>query len=107
MATSAERGPGRATKKGKGTGRVTVVGKPGTEHAINAPVNERYTPPVSKAVKQSPKWMGYLIIALFLLGVVTIMLSYTGFLPGSINAVWLLVGILLLLAGLIVATRYH
>lgn len=105
MATSAERGPGRATKKSKG-GRTTVVGKPGSEHVVNAPVNERYTPPVSKEAKKSPPWMGYLIIGLLLLGVLTIMIGFTGYLPGG-EGVGLLVGIAFLVAGLVVATRYH
>ncbi len=99
MATTAERGPGRAKKKG--SGRVTQAGQAGSLQS------DRYTPPIPKSVRTSPRWMGFLIIALFVLGVLTIILDYANALPGGVNNIYLVVAIGLILAGLIVATRYH
>ena len=51
MATKA--GPGKATKKGKSSSGRTTTHQPGQNRG------ERYTPPVPKAAKASPKWMGF------------------------------------------------
>ncbi len=100
MATKAKAGPGKAQKKGRSSGRTTT---PGTPSAAST----RYTPPVPKSVKSSPRWMGLLIIGLFLLGVLIVILNYAGVLPGGVNNLWLLAAIGSIFAGLILATRYH
>ncbi len=101
MATKAKAGPGKAQKKGRSSGgRTTEAGK-------SVPSSSRYTPPIPKKAKTSPRWMGVLIIALFLLGVVAVILNYTGVLPGGVNNWWLVGAIAAIFAGLILATRYH
>jgi Cell division protein CrgA len=67
----------------------------------------RYTPPVPRSVKVSPKWMGVLILALLLLGALVIVLNYFNVLPASPTDWYLLAGILMIAAGFIVATRYR
>jgi len=62
---------------------------------------------VPKSAKSSPKWMGVLIIALFILGVLIIILNYAGLLPGGVNNWWLVGAIGSIFAGLIVATQYR
>jgi hypothetical protein len=51
--------------------------------------------------------MGFVIIGLFLLGVLIVILNYAGLLPGGVNNLWLLAAIGSIFAGLILATRYH
>jgi hypothetical protein len=100
MATKAKPGPGKAQKKGRSaTGRTTESGR--------STASSRYTPPIPKNVKTSPRWMGITIIALFLLGVAVVILNYAGVLPGGVNNLWLIAAIGAIFAGLILATRYH
>jgi Cell division protein CrgA len=100
MATKAKAGPGKAQKKGRSSGgRTTEAGK--------STQSSRYTPPIPKNAKTSPRWMGILIIALFLLGVLVVILNYAGVLPGGVNNLWLVAAIGAIFAGLILATRYH
>ena len=101
MATKAKdkAGPGKAQKKGRSSGGRTTTHQPAR--------NVRYTPPVPKSVRSSPKWMGVLIIGLFLLGVVIIILNYAGLLPGGVDNWWLVAAIGSIFAGLMVATHYH
>ena len=67
----------------------------------------RYTPPVPKSTKRSPRWMAVLMIALFLVGVVVIILNYADLLPGGVNNWWLVGAIGAIFGGLIVATTYR
>jgi hypothetical protein len=95
MATKAKAGPGKSSKKGGG--RATPRQTKGV----------RYTPPVAKNVKKSPRWMGPLILVLFLLGVVVVILNYAGLLPGGVNNLWLVGAIGAIFVGLLFATRYR
>ena len=100
MATKAKSGPGKAGKKGRSAGgRTTEAG--------GSVKSSRYTPPVPKNVRTSPRWMGIAIIVLFLLGVLIVIFNYAGLLPGGVNNLWLIAAIGAIFAGLIVATRYH
>ena len=100
MATKAKAGPGKAQKKGRSSGGRT------TESAASVQSN-RYTAPVSKSVKTSPRWMGITILALFLLGVLVVILNYADLLPGGVNNLWLIAAIAAIFAGLLLATHYH
>ena len=51
--------------------------------------------------------MGVSIIALFLIGVLVVILNYADVLPGGVNNLWLIAAIGAIFAGLILATRYH
>ena len=105
MATTAEKGPGRAKKKSSASGgRTTASAKSGAAGSIQS---NRYTPPIAKSQKASPKWFGILIIAMFLLGVLIVILNYAGILPGGVNNLWLIGSIGAIFAGLLLATRYH
>jgi hypothetical protein len=99
MATKAKSGPGSAQKKGRSAEGRTTSGHPGQ--------NQRYTPPIAKSVKKSPKWMGILILGLFVLGVLIVILNYANVLPGGVNNWWLVGAIGSIFAGLMTATRYH
>ena len=88
--------PGRGpTPKG---GRVTPKGGGATG---------RYTAPIPKQVRVSPRWVPILILSLLLLGVVMIIINYLGVLPGGASNWYLLVGLGLIVGGFITATGYH
>jgi hypothetical protein len=99
MATKA--GPGKASKKGRSSRGRTTTHRPGEVRS------DRYTPPVPKTAKASPRWMGPAIIALFVLGVLIIILNYADLLPGGVNNWWLVGAIGAIFAGLMMATRYR
>jgi hypothetical protein len=84
--------PGRTTPKG---GRVTP------------PASSRYTPPIPREYKRSPAWVPVLMFTLMGLGVITILGNYLGLLPGGADNVYLMVGLGLITAGFLAATRYH
>ncbi len=103
MATKATSGPGKAQKKGRSAGGRTTE----STKSSKSVQSHRYTPPIPKNVKTSPRWMGVTIIALFLLGVLVVILNYADLLPGGVNNLWLVAAIAAIFAGLILATRYH
>ncbi len=112
MAAKANTGPGRAQRKGKSAeGRATAKGsaRPGAKvgRYTSAEESGRYTPPIPKSVRRSPRWYGVLLLALLLLGVLTILLNYLGVLPGGVKVWYLVVGLVMIFAGFLMATRYR
>ena len=99
---SSRSGPGSASRKGRSPGRATgrAVARPTT-------ASGRYTPPVPRSVKVSPKWMGPAILALLVLGALMIMLNYSGVLPASPTNWYLVGGIALIAGGFVLATQYR
>jgi hypothetical protein len=67
----------------------------------------RYTPPIPRSRKVSPKWMGLLILALLIIGALVIVFNYFNIMPAGPSDWYLLVGILMIASGFLVATRYH
>ena len=100
MATKANTGPGKAQRKGRSSGGRTTS-------PTKTVRNDRYTPPIPKNAKTSPRWMGLSIIALFVLGVLVVILNYADVLPGGVSNWWLVAAIGAIFGGLILATRYH
>ncbi|HTT86302.1 MAG TPA: cell division protein CrgA [Acidimicrobiales bacterium] len=98
-----KQGPGSAARKGRSSGRVTAaraVGRP-------ASASSRYTPPIPRNVKVSPKWMGPLILVLLILGALTIVFNYFNVLPAGPSNWYLVGGIVLIAGGFVVATQYR
>lgn len=54
----------------------------------------------------SPRWYGWLILGLLLLGILVIVLNYLSVLPGSTSAWYLAGGLVSMFAGFYLATRY-
>jgi hypothetical protein len=54
----------------------------------------------------SPKWYGWLIVALLGVGMLTIILNYLSVLPGSVSSWYLIGGLVVMFAGFYLATRY-
>ena len=67
----------------------------------------RYTAPIPREERVSPRWVPVLILALLLLGVVMIIVNYLGVLPGGASNWYLLVGLGLIVGGFVTATGYH
>jgi hypothetical protein len=87
-----------AVAKRKESGRVTPKG------------SGRYTPPIPKEFKRSPTWVPVLMLTFLILGMLMIISNYlpsAGVLPGDSNNWYLLLGLGLITAGFITATKYH
>ena len=81
---------------GSGTGRVTP--KP----------TARYTPPVPRSEKVSPRWVPVLMFGSLGLGMLIILANYVSLLPGDQPSnLYLLLGLVLITLGFVTATRYH
>jgi hypothetical protein len=68
----------------------------------------RYTAPIPKSVRHSPKWFGALILILLIGGVAIITVNYLARLPGLAHgSPWgLVIGLVMIFAGFLLATRY-
>lgn len=67
----------------------------------------RYTPPVPKAKKSSPRWYAALLLGLLLSGMLVVVFNYMNLLPGDANNGYLFLGLGLIAAGFLAATRYR
>ena len=106
--TTPEGTPGRGTP-GRGTpARGTTTGATGASPSGRvAPASGRYTPPVVRTQKVSPRWVPALMFALLGLGVLTIILNYLGVLPGASDNRYLLAGLAAITGGFVTATQYR
>jgi hypothetical protein len=113
MAAKTHTGPGRAQRKGRSAGgRTTAKGSPaGGQSRVGryTPPEEggRYTPPIPKDVRHSPRWYGVTVLVLMVLGVLMILLNYLGVLPGSVTVWYLIGGLGVIFVGFLMATRYR
>ncbi|MHB1535645.1 MAG: cell division protein CrgA [Acidimicrobiales bacterium] len=96
------------------TGRVTPKGGSGLSRTprVDAaergrPASGRYTAPIPQEYRSSGWWVPALMLTFFGLGLVCILLNYLSVLPGGASNVYLLVGLGLIVAGFITATRWH
>ena len=95
--------PGRVTPKG-GTTRSRTTSSSGDEVATG---RGRYTAPIPKEMKVSPPWYPWMVLAIFLAGGLVIVLNYVGLLGGHASNWFLLIGLGLIVAGFVAATRWH
>lgn len=113
MAPKTKTGPGRAQRKGKSAeGRATSKGSAprGASRVgryTSPEESGRYTPPIPKDIRRSPRWYGIAVLAVLILGVLTILLNYISVLPGAVSVWYLVGGLALLFVGFLMATRYH
>ena len=71
------------------------------------PPSGRYTPPIPKEFKVSPRWVPVLMFALLIGGMLLIIVNYLGVLPGGANNWYLLAGLGMITGGFITATQYR
>ncbi|HEX3947172.1 MAG TPA: cell division protein CrgA [Acidimicrobiales bacterium] len=108
MAAKANTGPGRAQRKGKSAeGRTTAKGTSRVGRYTTAEESGRYTPPIPKDVRRSPRWYGPMVLILLVLGVLMILLNYLTVLPGAVSVWYLIGGLVVIFAGFLMATRYR
>ncbi len=96
---------GRTTPKGTNDKATLAKGRPTKEKV--PPSSGRYTPPIPREQKVSPRWVPALMFFFLLGGAAVILLNYLGLLPGAADDRYLLVGLALITGGFITATRYH
>jgi len=100
--------PGKGARKpGPGsrptTGRVTPKGG----HQVTPTLSGRYTPPIPREVKVSPKWVPVLMFVLLIVGMLVIITNYLEVLPGDAKNTYLFLGLGMITAGFITATKYR
>lgn len=107
----AKRTPG---KQARPTGRVTPKGGKTASTKVDRSKGRtpegagRYTPPIPREQKVSPRWVPALMFFFLLSGAAVILLNYLGLLPGGeADNRYLLLGLALITGGFITATRYH
>jgi hypothetical protein len=89
----AERTQGRAQR-----GRATPKARP---------QSGRYTPPIPRQVRRSPKWFPWFLLTLLVVGVLFIVLNYIDALPSSPTNWYTLGGLICILSGALLSTRYR
>ena len=97
MAKTQKPPAGRAapkTHRGAATGRY-----------MSAEQTGRYTRPVPKDTRRSPRWWGPAVISLFLLGTFLLVGNYLTFLPGAVNNWYLGAGFASIVLGFALATK--
>lgn len=108
MASSSRRGPGKAQRKGtSGSGRTAVATRSRIGRYTAPEHSGKYTPPIPRTVRRSPRWFGPAVLVLLVLGVLVILLDYLTVLPGGTSAWYLVAGLLVIFTGFVMATRYH
>ncbi|MEJ7800975.1 MAG: cell division protein CrgA [Ilumatobacter sp.] len=95
-------GGGRTTPKGTRPGEQRIANPTENEYGVRA--STRYTPPVTSEMKAPQAWVPVLMVALFLVGMVVIILRNLVFTGNN----WLtLVGLGCILGGLYTATKWR
>ena len=85
-------------------------GKPGSTSSgrVTPKQTARYTPPIPKSEKVSPRWVPIVMFASLGLGMLVILANYVSLLPGDEPSnMYLLLGLFFITVGFITATKYH
>jgi hypothetical protein len=76
-----------------------------TGRYMSAEQTGRYTRPIPKDTRRSPRWFGALVLGLLLLGVLLLVGDYLQFLPGAVSTWYLGAGLAAIIGGFVLATR--
>ena len=113
------RGPTSGAYRGGGRGRSAVVfdvmakaQKAPRSHRgtttgryMSAEQTGRYTRPIPKDTRRSPRWFGPVCIGLLGLGTLLLVGNYLNFLPGAVSAWYLAGGLVAIVLGFVLLTR--
>jgi hypothetical protein len=103
------KGTAQGVKGGRSTPRATANAAPkkAAESGPGYASSGRYTPPTARVdqLAESPAWVAPLMFALFLIGLVVIVLNLTEVLPGAPTNWYTLGGLVVILSGFVAATR--
>ena len=91
---------------GKGAKRSAPAARPSTGR-VTPKMSNRYTPPIPREEKVSPRWVPVMMFTLLILGMVIIVANYLEVLPGDAKNTYLFLGLGLITAGFITATKYR
>lgn len=95
-------GGGRTTPKGTRPGEQRIANPEENERGVHT--SSRYTPPVTSQMRMPKPWVPYLMVGLFVVGMLAIMLRNLGL----VDTNWLtLVGLACILGGLYTATKWR
>jgi Cell division protein CrgA len=90
-------------KTKKGADRSHRAGTTG--RYMSAEQTGRYTRPIPKDVRRSPRWYGPLCVGTLLLGTLLLVGNYLSFLPGATNSGYLVAGLVGIVVGFALLTR--
>ena len=85
-------------------------GKPGAAPSgrVTPKATGRYTPPVPRSEKVSPRWVPIVMFGSLGLGMLVILANYVSLLPGGEPSnMYLLLGLVFITIGFISATKFH
>ena len=106
MAPPKRKTTGRVTAKGTKPGQAGAMAREVAHHESSVSQSSRYTPPTPKEYYESPKWIPILMFTFIGLGVISIITRYV--VPSFANTnTPVLVGLLLMMAGLFTATKWR
>ncbi|MGD0053827.1 MAG: cell division protein CrgA [Acidimicrobiales bacterium] len=74
---------------------------------VSAQGRGSYTAPRPANTEHSPRWYGWLLLGLLVLGLVIIVLNYLGVLPGSVSPWYLVAGLVSMFSAFYLATLYR
>jgi hypothetical protein len=81
---------------------------PTTSGRVTPKATNRYTPPVPRSEKVSPKWVPIVMFTALGLGMLVILANYVSLLPGDgPSNMYLLLGLVLITIGFVTATKFH
>jgi Cell division protein CrgA len=87
-------------QKAPKTHRGTTTGR-----YMSAEQTGRYTKPVAKDTRRSPRWFGPMCIGLLALGTVFLVGNYLNFLPGAVSPWYLAAGLVSIIFAFVLLTR--
>ncbi|MGI9051306.1 MAG: cell division protein CrgA [Ilumatobacteraceae bacterium] len=96
--------PGDRPKPAVTSGATGSTGSATRPAAGRVAASSRYTPPTPLSAKESPPWLPVVMLALFIVGGLAIMARYLIFSDSNLP---LLVGLVCLLGGLFLATKWR
>lgn len=102
------KGTAQGVKGGRSTPKAGADASSKSAQATPSYANSRrYTPPTARTeeLTESPVWVAPLMFALFLIGLVVIVLNLTEVLPGAPNNWYTLGGLAVILSGFVAATQ--
>lgn len=67
----------------------------------------RYTPPIPRQVRRSPRWYPWFLLGLLVVGALFIVLNYIDALPASPTNWYTLGGLICILSAALLSTRYR
>ena len=102
-----DEGTSSKKKPAKAAGRRHGHRWPGHPAQGTREVNKRYTAPIPKSVRHSPRWFGPVLLVLLVVGLLLIVGNYVGILPGGTSNWYLIGGLVGIVVGAMMATQYH